>query len=77
MDKAPVYGTGDSRFDPWQNHVVFLWLITHTIIFYYFLNTKYSYVVYIIIFLHTECTCVICQPTIYYLLPLYLTCVVC
>ena len=20
MDKAPVYGTGDSRFDPWQDH---------------------------------------------------------
>ena len=19
MDKAPVYGTGDSRFDPWQD----------------------------------------------------------
>ena len=23
MDKAPVYGTGDSRFDPWQSHAFF------------------------------------------------------
>ena len=21
MDKAPVYGTGDSRFDPWQDQL--------------------------------------------------------
>ena len=24
MDKAPVYGTGDSRFDPWQDQFWFL-----------------------------------------------------
>ena len=23
MDKAPVYGTGDSRFDPWQDQFLF------------------------------------------------------
>jgi hypothetical protein len=23
MDKAPVYGTGDSRFDPWQTHLFY------------------------------------------------------